>query len=230
VAPVGDAAERRERLVEVYREASVCTKCPLSATRTKVVFGTGNSDADLMFVGEGPGAEEDRQGLPFVGRAGGLLTQLLEEIGMSRDDVFITNVVRCRPPGNRDPQPAEIEACRPYLESSIDLIQPRVLATLGNFATKLLSGNPAGIPKVRGTPQMRELGGRTVFLLPLFHPAAALRTPALVETLRQDFATLPSLLEQDPMAMAPPTDAEPEAAAGPVVAAATPAEDQLGFF
>ena len=230
MAGVGDVAERRERLVEVYREAAVCTKCPLSATRTKVVFGTGNSDADLMFVGEGPGAEEDRQGLPFVGRAGGLLTQLLEGIGMSREGVFVTNVVRCRPPGNRDPQPAEIEACRPYLERSIDLIQPRVLATLGNFATKLLSGNPTGITKVRGTPQMRELGGRTVFLLPLFHPAAALRTPALVETLRQDFATIPSLLEQDPMAMAPPADVEREDAASPAVAAAARAEDQLGFF
>jgi DNA polymerase len=127
--------ERRERLVEVYREASVCERCPLSETRTTVVFGSGNADADLMFVGEAPGAEEDRQGLPFVGRAGGLLAQLLEGIGMTREDVWITNVLRCRPPGNRDPQPLEIESCQPYTYKQLELIQPRVIGTLGNFAT-----------------------------------------------------------------------------------------------
>ena len=175
---MADAEERRERLIEVFREASVCTKCRLSETRTKVVFGAGNADADLMFVGEAPGAEEDRQGLPFVGRAGGLLNQLLEGIGMSREDVMIANVLKCRPPGNRDPQPDEIDTCRPYLERQVELIEPRVIATLGNFATKLLTANPTGITKVRGAPQVHELGGRTVFVLPLFHPAAALRTPA----------------------------------------------------
>ena len=147
-----------------------------------------------MFVGEAPGAEEDRQGLPFVGRAGQLLNQMLEEIGLSREEVFIANVLKSRPPGNRDPQPLEIEACRPYLFEQVRLIEPTVICTLGNFATKLLSGNPAGITKVRGAPQVHELGGRTVFLLPLFHPAAALRTPAVKETLREDFATLPDLL------------------------------------
>ena len=187
--------ERRERLVEVYREASVCTKCPLSETRTNVVFGTGNADADLMFVGEAPGAEEDRQGLPFVGRAGGLLTELLEGIGLTREEVFITNVLRCRPPGNRDPQPVEIESCQPYLYRQVELIEPRVIATLGNFATKLLTGSRVGITRVRGTPQVREIGGRTVFLMPLLHPAAALRTPSLVDTLREDFAKLPELLD-----------------------------------
>ncbi len=222
---MAEAAERRERLVEVYREASVCTKCALAETRTKVVFGNGDSDADLMFVGEGPGAEEDRQGKPFVGRAGGLLTQLLGEIGFTRDDVFVTNVVRCRPPGNRDPQPDEIEACRPYLERSVELIEPRVIATLGNFATKLLSGNPTGITKVRGTPQVHELAGRTVFLLPLFHPAAALRTPALAETLRQDFATLPGLLERDPSALAPADEDASREEPAPASEA-----DQLGLF
>ena len=140
-----------------------------------------------MFVGEAPGAEEDHQGLPFVGRAGQLLNQMLEEIGLSREDVFIANVLKSRPPGNRDPQPLEIEACRPYLFEQVRLIEPRVVCTLGNFATKLLSGNPAGITRVRGTPQVHELGGRSVFLLPLFHPAAALRTPAVKETLRGDF-------------------------------------------
>jgi uracil-DNA glycosylase family 4 len=222
---VADAAERRGRLVEVYREASVCTKCPLSEGRTNVVFGNGNADADLMFVGEAPGAEEDRQGVPFVGRAGKLLDELLSGIGMRREDVFVANVLKCRPPGNRDPQPEEIETCRPYLERQVELIEPRVIATLGNFATKLLSGNPTGITKVRGTPQIRELGGRTVFLLPLFHPAAALRTPALAETLRQDMETIPDLLRRDPGAMAPASDDRPV-----VEAAAEPAADQLGLF
>jgi uracil-DNA glycosylase len=223
---VSDTEARRERLVEVYREAAVCTKCPLAETRTKVVFGNGNSDADLMFVGEAPGAEEDRQGLPFVGRAGGLLTQLLGGIGMRREEVFVANVLKCRPPGNRDPQPGEIESCRPYLETQVELIQPRVIATLGNFATKLLTGNPTGITRVRGTPQVHELGGRTVFLLPLLHPAAALRTPSLAETLRQDFATIPRLLEQEVPA---PTAGEPASSEAEEPIAA-PAADQLDLF
>ena len=171
------AEERREALVDLFEEVKGCTRCPLHETRTKAVFGAGNADADLMFVGEAPGAEEDRQGLPFVGRAGQLLNQMLEGIGMSREDVFIANVLKSRPPGNRDPQPLEIEACRPYLFEQVRLIEPKVVCTLGNFATKLLSGNPAGITKVRGTPQVHELGGRSVFLLPLFHPAAALPHP-----------------------------------------------------
>ena len=164
------AEERRERLVELFNEVSSCTKCPLHETRTKTVFGAGNADADLMFVGEAPGAEEDRQGLPFVGRAGQLLNQLLEEIGLSREEVFIANVLKSRPPGNRDPQPLEIEACQPYLFEQVRLIEPKVVCTLGNFATKLLTGSPTGITKVRGTPQRHELGGRTVFLLPLLPP------------------------------------------------------------
>ncbi|OLE35914.1 MAG: hypothetical protein AUG48_09315 [Actinobacteria bacterium 13_1_20CM_3_68_9] len=187
--------ERRDRLVEVYHEASVCTRCPLSETRTNVVFGSGNADANLMFVGEAPGAEEDRQGLPFVGRAGALLTELLESIGMTRQEVWITNVLRCRPPGNRDPQPIEIESCQPYTYRQVELIEPRVVATLGNFATKLLTGSRMGITKVRGTPQVRQVGDRTVFLMPLLHPAAALRTPSLVDTLREDFAKLPELID-----------------------------------
>ena len=178
------AEERREALVDLYKEVQACTRCPLHETRTKAVFGAGNADADLMFVGEAPGAEEDRQGLPFVGRAGQLLNEMLGDIGLSREDVFIANVLKSRPPGNRDPQPLEIEACRPYLFEQVRLIEPKVVCTLGNFATKLLSGNPAGITRVRGTPQLRELGGRAVFLLPLFHPAAALRTPAVKETLQ----------------------------------------------
>jgi DNA polymerase len=223
------AEERRERLVELYKEVQGCTKCPLYETRTKAVFGAGNADADLMFVGEAPGAEEDRQGLPFVGRAGQLLNQMLEEIGLKRDDVFIANVLKSRPPGNRDPQPGEIEACKPYLFEQVRLIEPRVLCTLGNFATKLLTGSPTGITKVRGTPQVHELGGRTVYLLPLFHPAAALRTPAVKETLRADFATIPELLQRPLPEPASSAEEIAEAEAGEAAPPPPPA-DQLGFF
>lgn len=223
-----DAGSRRDRLVELYREASECTRCPLAETRTKVVFGSGDADADLMFVGEAPGAEEDRQGLPFVGRAGGLLTELLDEIGLAREHVFVANVLKCRPPGNRDPQPLEIDACRPYLEQQIGLIEPRVIATLGNFATRLLTGSRTPISRVRGAPQVHRLGGRALFLIPLFHPAAALRTPSLVETLREDFRRLPELIEQ-PL---PESAARESATATAVVAgpSAEPDADQLDLF
>ena len=167
----GTAEERRARAGRRSSKRSrPAPNAPCTRPATKAVFGAGNADAELMFVGEAPGAEEDRQGLPFVGRAGQLLNQLLEEIGLSREDVFIANVLKSRPPGNRDPQPLEIEACEPYLFEQVRLIEPRVVCTLGNFATKLLSGSPAGITKVRGTPQVHELGGRTVFLLPLLPP------------------------------------------------------------
>jgi uracil-DNA glycosylase len=215
------AEERREQLVELYREVASCARCPLAETRTRAVFGAGNADAGLMFVGEAPGAEEDRQGLPFVGRAGQLLGELLGEIGMSREEVFICNVLKSRPPGNRDPLPAEIDACQPYLWRQIELIQPSVIATLGNFATKLLTGNPAGITRVRGTPQVHTLGGRTVFLMPLLHPAAALRTPAMKEALREDFAKLPALLTEALPEPAAPSEAEEQDA--------VPA-DQLDLF
>jgi uracil-DNA glycosylase family 4 len=215
-----EAASRREALVEVYNQASVCVKCPLSETRNRVVFGSGNSDADLMFVGEAPGAEEDRQGVPFVGRAGAFLTELLEGIGLKREDVFIANTIKCRPPGNRDPQPEEIDSCRPYLEKQVELIQPRIIGTLGNFATKLLTGKPTGITKVRGTAQEQTLGGRQVFLLPLFHPAAGLRTPRVADQLREDFNLIPTLLEQ-PLPEPPPPLVETAAEAEP---------DQMGLF
>jgi uracil-DNA glycosylase len=225
VVAAADAAGRREQLVDVYKQALDCANCPLAETRTKVVFGSGNSDADLMFVGEAPGAEEDRQGLPFVGRAGNFLSQLLEGIGMKREDVFINNVLMCRPPGNRDPMPEEIEHCRPWLEQRINLIQPRVIATLGNFATKLITANPTGITKVRGIPQEHGLGGRQVYVLPLFHPAAGLRTPRVAEQLREDFKRIPDLLRQ-PLPEPPPSivRTDPDADDGP------PPADQLGFF
>ena len=192
----GAAEARREELIRLYREVETCTRCPLHADRTKAVFGSGNADADLMFIGEAPGAEEDRQGLPFVGRAGQLLTQLLGEIELRRQDVFIANILKSRPPGNRDPQPEEIEACWPYLERQIGLIEPKVIATLGNFATKKITGSQVGITRVSGVAQVHQLGGRTVFVLPLFHPAAALRTPSVLERLREHFAELPRLLAE----------------------------------
>jgi uracil-DNA glycosylase family 4 len=227
-----DRQARRDDLVAFYHELSDCTKCPLAEGRTNVVFGTGDPDSDLMFVGEAPGFNEDKEGKPFVGRAGKLLDQLLEEIGMTRKAVFIANVLKCRPPGNRDPQPVEIEACEGHLLRQIELIEPRVICSLGNFATKLLSGSPQGITRVRGVPQLREIGRRNVFLYPIFHPAAALYTPAMLEQLRADFAALPNLLAEplpgDPVPAAEPP-AEPELAA---VGASEelPPPDQLGLF
>jgi uracil-DNA glycosylase len=187
---------RRAELVELWRELSSCQKCPLAGSRTQVVFGSGNADADLMFVGEAPGFHEDQLGKPFVGRAGKLLDQLLAEIGLTRQQCFIANVLKCRPPGNRDPQPLEIDACRGHLGRQIELIEPRVVCTLGNFATKLLTGSPQGITRVRGVPRAQELSGRTAFLYPIYHPAAALRTPAMLDQLRKDFARLPELLRE----------------------------------
>jgi uracil-DNA glycosylase len=218
------AAARRERLVDLYRELRDCRKCPLAEGRTTVVFGTGNADADLMFVGEAPGFHEDQQGKPFVGRAGKLLDQLLEEIGLTRGDCFIANTLKCRPPDNRDPLPDEIEACKPHLMRQIELIEPRVICTLGNFATKLLSGSPQGITRVRGVPQARELAGRPVFLYPIFHPAAALRTTAMLDQLRADFQALPRLLAEALPSFGGEPEAEPEAE---LVGAAA---DQLDLF
>ena len=211
--------ERREALKAVYQQAQACTRCPqLASTRTTVVFGAGNADADLMFVGEAPGRTEDEQGLPFVGRAGRLLDELLDGIGLSRSDVFICNTLLCRPPGNRDPHPAELENCQEYLLRKVELIQPRVICTLGNFATKLLRGDPTGITRLHGRDEVRVLGRRAVRLYPIFHPAAALYTPANVEVLRQDFRRLPELLVMDP----PP---QPHVVEEPAIAAPDPVED-----
>ena len=194
---MASAQERREALKAIYlEEARDCTRCALAESRTKVVFGSGDADADLMFVGEAPGANEDRAGLPFVGQAGKLLDQLLAEIGMERSQVFVATVLKCRPPGNRDPQPAEIEACSDYLQRQVDLIEPRVVCTLGNFATKLLRADQAGITRLHGQQEVRTIGARAVRLYPLYHPAAALYTPAMLETLRADFARIPELLAE----------------------------------
>ncbi len=186
------------------------------------MFGAGNPRADLMFVGEAPGFHEDKQGVPFVGQAGKLLDKLLAGIGITRDDVFVANVLKCRPPGNRDPQQDEIEACEPHLFRQIELIEPKVVATLGNFATKLLSGRPLGITRVHGQEQELTIAGRSVLLYPIYHPAAALYTPAMLKVLEADFARLPGLLGA---VEAVPLEALPE----PEPAVAAPAE-QLGLF
>jgi DNA polymerase len=196
-----------------YRElASGCTRCALAKTRTQVVFGSGSPDADLMFVGEAPGFHEDKQGVPFVGAAGQLLGKLLAGIGLGRDDVYIANVLKCRPPGNRDPQPGEIEACESHLFRQIELIRPIVVATLGNFATKLLSGKPAGITRVHGQEQEVVLGSSRVVLYPLFHPAAALYTPRMLDVLEADFRRLPELLHREPAPPPAPAVTRPPAA------------------
>jgi DNA polymerase len=205
---MADAAQRREALKAVWEEARGCTRCPqLAATRQSVVFGAGNADADLMFVGEAPGANEDRLGVPFVGQAGKLLDTLLAEIGLARADVFVVNVLKCRPPGNRDPLPQEIDNCQDYLFRQLELVQPRVVCTLGNFATKLLRADPGtGITRLHGREEVRRIGPRTVRLYPIYHPAAALYTPAMLAILREDFARLPGLL-----ALEAPGQPEPEA-------------------
>lgn len=163
-------------LADVASEASTCTRCGLSDGRTRVVFGMGDPGADLMFVGEGPGANEDREGLPFVGRSGKLLDRLMaEEMGLDRTSCYIANVVKCRPPGNRDPRPEEIAACRPWLETQVDLIAPSVIVTLGNFASKLLLETKTGITRLRGRTYPFPTARGEITLVPTFHPAAVLR-------------------------------------------------------
>jgi uracil-DNA glycosylase family 4 len=211
-------------LVDVGTEASTCTKCRLAETRTQVVFGVGDRDAELMFIGEAPGLHEDRQGEPFVGAAGQLLTRMLGGIGMTRDQVYIANVLKCRPPGNRDPQEDEIETCTPWLVEQISLIQPAVIVTLGNFATKFVLQTQQGITRMRGS--VYPWHGRKV--IPTFHPAAILRgggeRSRQFGELREDFELIRRTLTEPP----PPP---------PVVslieheeAAVEPADDQLELF
>jgi len=198
-------------LQELQAVASTCTRCRLAAGRTQVVFGVGDPRANVMFIGEGPGYYEDKQGEPFVGAAGQLLTKLLGEIGLRREEVYITNVVRCRPPGNRDPLPDEIEACRPYLSGTLDCVRPRVVVTLGNFATRVILDRQVSISRVRG--QRFEIEGRTV--IPTFHPAAVLHgggeAGSQMTALRSDFQTIRQILDEPP----------------PVAVAA---EEQIGLF
>jgi DNA polymerase len=188
-------------LAEVRAVAITCTKCPLAGGRTQVVFGVGNPEADLMFVGEGPGRDEDLAGEPFVGRSGKLLDKLMiQEIGIDRSSCYIANVVKCRPPNNRDPLPLEIAACRPWLESQLEIIDPSVVVTLGNFATKLLLDSTVGISKLRGKSYPYRRG----HLVPTYHPAAALRGGAeIVAEMRADLVRAKSLLPFQPSAVIP---------------------------
>jgi DNA polymerase len=204
-------------------EVECCSNCILAETRTKAVFGEGDPGAELMFVGEAPGYHEDQQGRPFVGQAGKLLDQLLASIGMTREQVYIANVLKCRPPNNRDPQVEEIDACRPYLWRQIEIIRPKVICTLGNFATKLLTGEQTGITKVHGRPRATEIAGHRLYLYPIFHPAAALYTPANLATLKEDFTRLPELLahpapQPGEEAAAPALDDAPAVTPAPVAA------------
>lgn len=212
MSEVRPAAERADQLAALRERVLACTTCRLAETRTNVVFGAGNPDADVIFIGEGPGQQEDEQGLPFVGRSGQLLEQLLGEIGLTRDDVYIANVVKCRPPGNRDPRPDEIDACKAYLRTQLELIQPKAAVTLGNFSSKLLLRTETGITKLRG--RAYEWWGR--LLVPTFHPAAALRGNARVlADMREDFQTIQAIIEgkltrRPPEPAAEPEDPEPD--------------------
>ena len=202
-------------LEQLQTLAESCIQCRLSETRTKVVFGVGSPEADLMFVGEAPGKHEDLQGEPFVGAAGRLLDRLLAEIGIAREDAYIANVLKCRPPGNRDPLADEIDACKGYLRRQIELIDPRVIMTLGNFATKLLLRTDTGITKLRGN---RYEWWRDILLIPTFHPAAALRGgDRVTDQMRHDFGLVRESLDA-PTGTAPPTPP------------ATPPTEQLDLF
>ena len=216
-------------LADVAIEAADCTKCRLAEGRTQVVFGVGNADADVMFIGEAPGFHEDKQGEPFVGAAGQLLTRMLDEVlGVARQDVYIANVIKCRPPGNRDPQEEEIESCTPWLVEQVSLIQPRVIVTLGNFATKFVLQTAQGITRMRG--RAYPWHGRTV--VPTFHPAAILRgggeSSRQFLEFRDDFELVRETLATLDRAPAP----EPAAAPEPVIVPdAEPApEEQLELF
>ncbi|HJU47985.1 MAG TPA: uracil-DNA glycosylase [Gaiellaceae bacterium] len=222
---MSDAVDRASALRAHADDTAGCERCALAATRTQVVFGSGSPDADLMLVGEAPGFHEDAQGVPFVGQAGELLERLLAGIGLERSDVYVANVLKCRPPGNRDPLPEEIAACESHLFRQIELIRPSLVATLGNFATKLLSGRPLGITRVHGQELEVTLGTSRVLLYPLYHPAAALYTPSMLAVLEQDFARIPGLLERG--------ETPPAAVVRPVAAPAAAREPetvQLGLF
>lgn len=189
----GDVSDSITLLADLRDRAIVCTDCPLCETRTQVVFGAGDPQARVMFVGEAPGKNEDLQGEPFVGAAGQLLDRLLGEIGIQRSEVYIANVLKCRPPGNRDPRPEEIESCKGYLREQVRLIGPDVVVTLGNFATKLLLRTETGITRLRGTTYDWWLGAT---LIPTFHPAAALRGgDKVTDQMREDFALVKGVLD-----------------------------------
>lgn len=195
-------ANPQVQLQEINAEIRACTKCSLHESRTHAVPGSGPATADIMFVGEAPGFHEDQQAEPFVGASGKYLTDLLAGIGLKRSDVYITNIIRCRPPGNRDPFLSEIEACEPYLERQIQVIKPKIIATLGRFSMAYFLPK-AKISKIHGQP-VRE-GGRVYF--PLFHPAAALRNPGLRDVMAADFQKMKALIGE--LEKNPPDDTPP---------------------
>ena len=190
---------------DLCRTVSGCTLCELHGGRTKAVCGEGNLRARLVFIGEGPGADEDAQGRPFVGRAGQLLNKVIEAMGLERADVYITNVVKCRPPGNRDPQPVETETCQPFLQGQIELIRPAIVCQLGRIAAGVMMNRPIQIGKVHG----QRFIGPGYYNVPVFHPAAALRASSTLDLLRQDFENLKGYLEEDEEPPEP-APAEPE--------------------
>jgi DNA polymerase len=213
--------ETAETLESLRRSLFDCDRCGLCSGRTQVVFGVGDPHAQLLFVGEGPGFHEDKQGEPFVGAAGKLLTELLGQIGLTRADVYIANVVKCRPPDNRDPLPDEIEACSPHLMEQIAIIRPKVICTLGRFATKLLADTELSMTAIHGKAKPRTIGGVDLVVFPVFHPAAALYQPSNRKALEDDFAKLRRLLAHGLNAKTPepagrPAPAEAETQVAPV--------------
>ena len=182
--------DKEAALAQLAEEIRACRRCPLGSVRTRAVPGEGDPQAEIMFVGEAPGYHEDRQGRPFVGNSGAYLESLLADIHLTRDQVYICNVIKCRPPHNRDPLPQEIEACKPYLQRQIEIIDPLIIITLGRFSMYYFLPNSPGISRVHGKPA--DVDGRII--LPLFHPAAALRNPKWDRATRQDFAQIPALL------------------------------------
>ena len=212
-------------LAEAGAEAADCTKCRLAGGRTQVVYGVGNPEAELMFVGEGPGFHEDKQGEPFVGASGQLLNEMLDHIGLERRDVYIANIVKCKPPGNRDPQPDEIEACTPWLREQVDLIDPRIIMTLGRFAGAYMLGRQISITRIRGQ-RFEVWNGKT--LVPTLHPAAILRSGGRGSRsygeLLEDFQTVRGLMD------AKPKDVQVVAASDDVFPEDPPSPEQLGLF
>ena len=211
-------------IAAVKAQALGCVRCPLSQGRTQVVWADGNLESDVAIIGEAPGFHEDKQGRPFVGAAGQLLDRLLGEIALDRTQVAIVNVLKCRPPGNRDPQPDEIESCKPYLDSQLAYMRPKVIVTLGNFATKFILESPIGITRARG--QRYERRGATV--IPTFHPAAALRGGRFggispIDAIRQDLRAVRAVLDEA-------REAEERARASVPAAAAASESEQLGLF
>jgi uracil-DNA glycosylase len=228
-----NAHARAAALRAAAAEAADCTRCPLAEGRTGVVFGEGDPDAELALVGEAPGFHEDRDGTPFAGRSRALLARLLAGIGLSLGDVYLATVLKCRTPSNRDPSPEETASCEPHLFRQLELVRPRVVASLGSFATTLLSGRALGITRVHGQEQRVTLGGRDVVLVPLYHPAAALYTPTMLEVLEQDVVRLGALLAGAEDACVESTRASstsPDPVAVPADTVETRRPVQLGLF